>query len=139
MKVETCIQRYGRQSVDMVFDQIKHEPFSLGENTTGFKADFDFIFRIDQYEKYLERYKLRIRGASARKNDNLVQEDSVQASSESPYRAEDSLEAITERRKAFLVGWVEAEANNSTARGRELLQASYESGELQRLGIQWHP
>lgn len=61
-KVGTCIMRYGRQSVDLVFDQIQHEPFSLGENNTGFRADFDYIFKLENFEKYLARYKLRISG-----------------------------------------------------------------------------
>lgn len=59
-KVTICIMRYGRQSVDLVFDQILHEPFSLGENKTGFRADFENIFDLEQYEKYLGRYRLRI-------------------------------------------------------------------------------
>lgn len=60
IKVENCIQRYGRQSVDMVFDQIMHEKFSLGENKTGFIADFRFIFTLVNFEAYLSRYQLRI-------------------------------------------------------------------------------
>lgn len=56
-KVETCLTRFGRQSVDMVFDQIKHEQLNLNKN--GFVPDFDFIFSLKQYETYLERYKLR--------------------------------------------------------------------------------
>lgn len=59
-KVNICILRYGRQSVDLVFDQILHEPFSMGENKTGFQVNFDNIFELDSYEKYLGRYKLRI-------------------------------------------------------------------------------
>ena len=58
-KVETCIMRFGRQSIDMVFDQIKHEQLNLNKN--GFVPDFDFIFSINQYETYLERYKLRMK------------------------------------------------------------------------------
>ena len=61
IKVDTCIRRYGRQSVDMVFDQVKHEKFSLGENDTGFIADFAFIFKLANYEAYLGRYELRIK------------------------------------------------------------------------------
>lgn len=66
MKVETCLARFGRQSVDMVFDQIKHEPFSMGENNTGFIADFRFIFKLINYEKYLERYELRVKKNTAK-------------------------------------------------------------------------
>jgi hypothetical protein len=57
-KVYMCIQRFGRQSIDMVFDQIKHEQLNLNKN--GFVPDFDFIFNLKQYEIYLERYKMRI-------------------------------------------------------------------------------
>ena len=61
IKVDTCIKRFGRQSVDMVFDQVKHEKFSLGENNTGFIADFAFIFKLNNYEAYLGRYELRMK------------------------------------------------------------------------------
>lgn len=137
LKVETCIQRFGRQSVDMVFDQILHEPFSLGDNNTGFRADFDFIFRVDQYDKYLERYKLRLKkNQSAESSLRPVPEASAPGS---PYREEESLPAITEKRKSFLISWVNAEAKNPTLRGHELLLSCYKSGELQQLGINWQP
>lgn len=61
IKIDTCIGRFGRQSVDMVFDQVKHEKFSLGENATGFIADFAFIFKLANYEAYLGRYELRMK------------------------------------------------------------------------------
>lgn len=61
IKINTCIGRFGRQSVDMVFDQVKHEKFSLGENDTGFIADFAFIFKPNNYDAYLGRYELRMK------------------------------------------------------------------------------
>ena len=61
IKINTCISRFGRQSVDMVFDQVKHEKFSLGENDTGFIADFAFIFKPNNYDAYLGRYELRMK------------------------------------------------------------------------------
>lgn len=61
IKVDNCIRRFGRQSVDFVFDQVRHEKFSLGDNETGFIADFAFIFKIANYEAYLGRYELRMR------------------------------------------------------------------------------
>ena len=140
LKVETCIQRFGRQSADMVFDQILHEPFSLGENNTGFRADFDFIFRTDQYEKYLERYKLRIQKRAAQSTEESLRPDpEASAPGTSPYRQEETLTSITEKRKSFLIGWVNAEAKHPTLRGHELLLSCYKSGELQQLGIQWQP
>ena len=42
--VEECLRRFGMQSVDTVFGQIKTEQFSLGNNKTGFIANFTFIF-----------------------------------------------------------------------------------------------
>lgn len=61
IKIRTCIGLYGRQSVDMVFEQIKNEPFSLGEgkSKTGFIANHSFIFELKNYEAYLSRYELR--------------------------------------------------------------------------------
>ena len=58
-KVEMCIDRFGRQSIDLVFEQIKHEQLNLNKN--GFIPDFDFIFSIKQYETYLERAQLRLK------------------------------------------------------------------------------
>lgn len=57
-KVCICVGRFGRQSVDLVFEQIKYEHLNMNKN--GFVPDFDFIFRLEQYERYLNRYKLRI-------------------------------------------------------------------------------
>ena len=56
--VNTCLRRFGRQAVDMVFEQIKTEQFSLGNNRTGFQANFTFIFKPSEFQKYLERAKL---------------------------------------------------------------------------------
>lgn len=67
IKVNTCIRRFGRQSVDMVFEQVLHEKFSLGENDTGFIADFAFIFKLSNYEAYLGRYELRRRKQQTKK------------------------------------------------------------------------
>ncbi len=58
LMVEECIRRFGRQSVDMVFEQIMNEPFSLGANKTGFQANFTFIFKPSEFQKYLERAQL---------------------------------------------------------------------------------
>lgn len=63
-KVSICIGRFGRQSVDMVFEQIKYEHENMNKN--GFVPDFDFIFKLEQYERYLNRYKLRISKKTAK-------------------------------------------------------------------------
>ena len=131
-KVGICVGRYGRQSVDMVFDQVLHEKFSMGKNETGFIADFDFIFRLDEYEKYLSRYELR-----KKRNSNVCQEgrkicEIVPENATAP-------SSPTEKRKTFLLGWVNSEAERPTKRGQELLKACQDSGELQQLGIDWKP
>ena len=73
IKINTCIARYGRQSVDLVFDQVKHEKFSCGDNDTGFIADFAFIFKLTNYEAYLGRYDLRMRKGQ-KKQDSASKE-----------------------------------------------------------------
>lgn len=125
-KVDICIQRFGRSSVDMVFDQILNEPFSLGENKTGFRADFDFIFEVRNYEKYLSRYKLR----TSKKQSQRPQQTSIFDQTE---------ESPQEKRKALLISWVESEKKRSTERGQSLLIQCYNSGELQKFGIEWEP
>jgi hypothetical protein len=133
IRVDNCVARFGRQSVDMVFDQIEHEPFSLGENKSGFIADAFFIFSIDQYEKYLARYQLRISKKSkpAEATCTVVK---VGVMPEKP--PEPSKE---EKRRMLLMQWVEDYRKNPTARNQEILTAAYESGELERLGIDWKP
>ena len=63
MNVAECVRRFGRQSVDMVLEQVSLEPFSLGENKTGFKASFQYIFEPSEFQKYLERAQLRMKKA----------------------------------------------------------------------------
>lgn len=61
LKVEECIRRFGRASVDLVLEQVDKEPFSLGQNKTGFIANFQFIFEPSEFQKYLERAQLRLK------------------------------------------------------------------------------
>ena len=56
-----CIRRFGLQSIDMVFEQVEAEPFSMGQNKTGFIARFQFIFDPKNFQGYLERYQLRLK------------------------------------------------------------------------------
>ena len=59
LQVEECLKRFGRQSIDLVFQQIKTENFSMGGGKTGFIANFTFIFQPRNYQQYLERAQLR--------------------------------------------------------------------------------
>jgi len=59
LMVEDCVRRFGLQAVDLVFEQILQEPFSLGQNKTGFIASFQYIFKPANFQQYLERAQLR--------------------------------------------------------------------------------
>lgn len=60
LKVEECIRRFGRQAVDIVFDQIDTEPFSFGKNKNHREINFQYIFEPQRFQEYLERGKLRL-------------------------------------------------------------------------------
>ena len=135
MKVRACISRFGRQSVDMVFDQVKHEKFSLGENDTGFIADFSFIFKLKNYEAYLGRYELRM------KRKQKSQPATVPVASPSVYDEEPQPtdEEKREERRQQLLGCIRLVTENPQSLSRNMLIGAYESGELARLGIDWKP
>lgn len=59
--VMECINRFGIQSVDLVFEQVLSEPFSLGQSKTGFIASFQYIFTPKRFQEYLERALLRLK------------------------------------------------------------------------------
>ena len=134
IKVDNCVNLYGRQSVDMVFDQVMHEKFSLGDNNTGFMADFAFIFKMSNYEAYLGRYELRLKQEQQpKKKKEPQQNESVGVIEIKPQQNQ------KQSRRAFLLDWVDAETKSPSKRGQELLRACYESGELTKLGIDWKP
>jgi len=126
--VEECLRRFGYQSVDMVFQQIKSEKFHLGDNKTGFIANFSFIFTPKNYQQYLERAQL----ARQKKESQPQKATDIFANVE-------PAKSPQEKRRDFLMGWVEAERQRQTTRGQELLQSCYESGELEKLQIDWKP
>jgi len=126
--VEECLRRFGLQSVDMVFAQIKTEKFHMGDNKTGFIANFTFIFTPKNYQQYLERAQL----ARQKKESKPQQTTDIFANVE-------PAKSPQEKRRDFLMGWVEAERQRQTARGQELLKFCYESGELEKLQIDWKP
>ena len=70
MMVVECIRRFGNQSVDIVFEQVLAEPFSLGQNKTGFQASFQFIFEPKHFQQYLERAMLRRQKKNAEKQSD---------------------------------------------------------------------
>jgi hypothetical protein len=75
--VEDCVRRFGMQTVDLVFEQIKQEPFSLGQNKTGFIANFQYIFTPKNFQQYLERAQLRLKKAH-KEEERAVSETSAE-------------------------------------------------------------
>lgn len=131
IKVDTCISRFGRQSVDIVFDQVKHEKFSMGDNDTGFIADFAFIFKLKNYEAYLGRSELRKkRGAQPQ-----PQPQQVEILSESQPTEEERLEKCRKRYQDMIALCEE----NPKSSSYTVLRMAYQNGDLQKLGISWVP
>lgn len=138
IKVENCISRFGRQSVDMVFDQVKHEKFSLGDNNTGFIADFAFIFKMANYEAYLGRYELRIKQGNKKPQQKESQTQHQEIGSVDKYEAKSNLMTSSER-KQNLLEMVEYIKSNPRSLSCSMLEEAYKTGELQRYGIDWKP
>ncbi len=132
MKVDNCVARYGRQSVDMVFDQIKHEKFSLGDNNTGFMADFSFIFKLQNYEAYLGRYELRQKQG----NKKPQAEHKAVGVIDMPQQTVEDRRA---RRRNQLLDMVETANENPQSHCYMVLVSAYERGELAELNINWKP
>jgi len=129
IQVEECVRRFGLQSVDIVFNQVLSEPFSLGQNKTGFRASFQFIFEPKNFQQYLERAQMP---KQKKKEEPQPKQKSVGVIKDTPHDQKQD-------RRAFILSWVDAESTNPSKRGQELLKACYDSGELQKLGIEWKP
>lgn len=130
--VEECLRRFGMQSVDTVFAQIKTEKFSLGNNKTGFIANFTFIFTLRNYQQYLERAQL----ARQKKESHHCSSPSVGCAVAEPQSPEPS---PSEKRKQLLLDWIAAEEQHPTARGQDILITAYDNGEMAELNIDWKP
>lgn len=131
--VENCISRFGRQSVDLVFEQVMAEHLR-----TGFVASFQFVFEQVNYQGYLKRAQVRISKKSQepasekpqKKQGSVgVVEDTVP---QRPPKSED------ERRRTLqeLVDYVESNPRSISCGA---LEEAYRSGELQKYGIDWKP
>ena len=130
--VAECIRRFGRQSVDIVFEQVQHERFSMGDNKTGFIASFQFIFEPANYQKYLERAQLRQKKqAQPQQKESAV--GAIDAHEVKPQPSKDFT------RRDLVLSWVESYRVNPTQSMRSLLERCQTSGELAQLGINWKP
>lgn len=133
LMIAECIRRFGKQAIDMVFEQVKQEPFSLGQNKTGFKANFQFIFDPKNFQQYLERCILRKEKKEQPKQE--PQKKSVGVIVDMPERKPQT----DEQRKRSLIELVEYVTSNPRSLCCAELEGAYESGELQRYGIDWKP
>ena len=136
--VMECLRLFGLQSVDEVFAQIKSEQFSLGNNKNGFIANFTFIFKIENYQKYLERAQL-----SRQKKEKKKQRQTAASVEVEPQLSKAEREAQkTKERRETLLGLVEMarkEPTRTNAAWMGTLLAAYNSGELASYGIDWKP
>lgn len=129
LSCEECVNRFGRQSVDIVFEQILEEPFSMGKgkNRTGFIADFSFIFTPTNYQKYLERATLRRQ--KKMKGSGLTVESTQQQPLETTPEDRDTA------RREELMKMIDTWKQNPAASCRYTVIGAHNNGELQRLGI----
>ena len=136
--VVECIRRFGMQAVDLVFDQVEAEPFSMGQNKTGFIASFQFIFDPKNFQGYLERAQLRKQKREQPNQKVKEQQPACKAETIDKYEVKSNLMTSSER-KQNLIGLVEYVRNNPRSLSCTMLEEAYRSGELQRLGIDWKP
>lgn len=135
LMVEECVRRFGLQSVDIVFDQILHEKFSLGLNKTGFVARFQFIFEPKNFQGYLERASLRRKTADKDEAGNLRPSVGVVPTPEPEPTEKERQDA----RKDYLLSLVSLAQENPSSGCVSALIGAYTSGELAKLGINWKP
>lgn len=134
--VETCISRFGLQAVDLVFEQLLAEPFSLGQNKTGFIANFQFVFEPKNFQQYLERAKLAKKKGAAKQASGSVGVFEVPDPQPQPQKTEEEKQEDMKERYVCLVRMF-TENPNSIAKGP--LTEAYNNGTLARLGIDWKP
>lgn len=134
--VEECLRRFGSQSVDMVFQQIKSEKFHLGDNKTGFIANFSFIFTPKNYQQYLERAQL-----ARQKKESQPQKATVPAIQVEPQLSKEEKDALRDHnRRETLQSLVESlNKLDHKPVWYDIILSAYESGELAQYGIDWKP
>ena len=135
LMVGECVRRFGSQSIDIVFDQIQHESFSLGKNKTGFIANFQFIFDPKNFQQYLERAQLRKRKQQETQEQPQQEEKNpVTVSREPPTNR-----MTQDERRRTLMELIDYIKENPRSLSCTVLEEAYKSGELERYGIDWKP
>lgn len=122
MAILACMERFGKQSIDLVFEQVL-----LEHEKTGFVASFQFVTELVNYQGYLKRAQIRI---SKKSQPQQEQKKSVGT-------LEDNQPQQSQRqsRREYILSWVEAERKKPTERGQKMLQGFLASGELDKYGI----
>lgn len=138
LTVEECVRRFGRQAIDVVFEQVQEERFSLGANKTGFIANFQFIFKPNNFQHYLERAQLRRQKQQHAAVSPACSASTAPAGSDSGNNEPTEAERLEERRQVLL-GCIRLVTSNPASSARHTLIGAYESGELSDLGIDWSP
>lgn len=138
MAVMACIERFGMQSVDLVFEQVLME-----HEHTGFVASFQFVFELVNYQGYLKRAQVRASkkqsdtGSGTRTFSDPKPQHVMVGVIEDP-QPQHSLKS-QEERKHNLMELAEYAKSNPKSASCAVLVEAYRSGELQRYGIDWKP
>lgn len=72
--MNTCVNQFGIESIDKVFDNVLSSNFLTGNNDRGWKCDFDFIFTASKYVRILEG---NYRNTNGNTNGGAQSEESV--------------------------------------------------------------
>lgn len=126
-KISRCVRERGKGSVDAMFARLAESPNYFDQGSRGFKGDFTKLWSPSVFDMVLEGSFVPV---SKRKQDQPKKICTFEP--QQPQQTKKS-------RKDFLLGWVEDEKNDPTPMGQDLLTSCYNSGELQRLGIDWKP
>ena len=127
MMVMTCMERCGKQSIDLVFEQVL-----LEHERTGFVASFQFVFELVNYQGYLKRAQQRL----SKKPQPQQQEPQkgvgvIEVQEEEPQQKQSQRERFE--------AMVDLIKRNPDSWCRQTLEEAYRSGKLKELGIDWKP
>lgn len=123
------VREKGRGSVDLMFERLAESDYFFSDGSHGFRGDFTNLWTADVYTKVIEGFYIPMR----KKPGPQPQQKTVSTiDANVPDHPKQS-------RRDFLLEWIEEERRSPSDRGQQLLRACHESGELERLGIEWKP
>lgn len=106
-KIMACVGQNGRGSLDIMFKNLHGMKYYLGENRTGFVADFSFIFEPENYLKIVE-------GPVKKRTANSGTEISIKSTEEMRDEEEKAKEA-EKKRVEEMVKYAEENPNSVQA------------------------